>query len=61
MLDAAEGVVAFERGEHVVAINTSATPRPGPRAGTTELTTHPGAVVDGVIAPHAGAIARKSG
>jgi alpha-glucosidase len=61
LLEAVEGVVAFERGEHVVAINTTATPRPGPPAGTTELTTHPDAVVDGVIAPHAGAIARKSG
>jgi alpha-glucosidase len=61
LLEAVEGVVAFERGEHVVAINTTATPRPAPPAGTTELTTHPDAVVDGVIAPHAGAIARKSG
>jgi alpha-glucosidase len=61
LLDAAEGVVAYERGEHVVAINTTAGSRPAPPAGEPELTTHPDALVDGVIAPHAGAIARKSG
>jgi alpha-glucosidase len=61
LLDAAEGVVAYERGEHVVAINTTATPRPAPSTGAPELTTHPDALSDGLLAPHAGAIARKSG
>jgi alpha-glucosidase len=61
LLDAAEGVVAFERREHIVAINTTASPRPAPPAAAPELLTHPDALVDGVIAPHAGAIARKSG
>ncbi len=61
LLETAEGVVAFERGEHVAIINTTASPRPAPPTGPQELTTHPDALVGGVIAPHAGAIARKSG
>lgn len=42
MLDAADGVVAFRRGSHVVAVNTTSEPRPAP--------------VGGGLAPHEGLV-----
>jgi alpha-glucosidase len=60
LLAAADGVVAFERGEHVVAINATATAQPAPAGSEPVLTTHPDALRSGQVAPHAGAIARKS-
>jgi alpha-glucosidase len=57
LLDATEGVLAFRRGSHTVAINTTAEPRPAPVASELRLETAAGAVRDGVLAPHAGAIA----
>jgi alpha-glucosidase len=39
MLDAADGVVAFARGEHVVAVNTTSEPRPAPATGNQVLST----------------------
>ena len=57
LLDAAEGVVAYRRGGHRVAVNTTAEPRPVPLRGEPRLETAPGALQDGVLAPHAGAIA----
>jgi glycosidase len=57
LLDAAEGVVAFRRGAHRVAVNTTAEPRPVPASGEPLLETAPGALQDRVLAPHAGAIA----
>jgi alpha-glucosidase len=54
LLDAEPGVVAFERGEHVVAVNTTSEPRSLP-AGELVLATHPG----GELPAHAGAIVRK--
>jgi alpha-glucosidase len=60
LLAAADGVVAFERGEHVVAINATATAQPAPAGSEPVLTTHPDALSSGQVAPHAGAIARKS-
>ena len=57
LLDAAEGVVAYRRGGHTVAVNTTAEPRPVPLRGEPRLETAPGALRDGALAPHAGAIA----
>ena len=55
-LDAAEGVVAYRRGGHAVAINTTAEPRPVPLRGEPRLETAPGALRDGTLAPHSGAV-----
>jgi alpha-glucosidase len=61
LLEGFEGIVAFERPEHVVAINATAGPQPAPVTERPELTTHPDPLADGLLAPHAGAIAPKSG
>jgi alpha-glucosidase len=61
LLDGFEGIVAFERSEHVVAINATAGPQAAPVTERPELTTHPDPLADGLLAPHAGAIAPKSG
>jgi alpha-glucosidase len=57
LLDAAEGVVAYRRGAHTVAINTTAEPRPAPLRGELRLETAPGALRDGTLASHSGAVA----
>ncbi|HEU0024747.1 MAG TPA: alpha-amylase family glycosyl hydrolase [Thermoleophilaceae bacterium] len=58
LLPAEHGVLAYRRGEHVVAINTTGEKRPAPRGlGEPVLATHDGALHDG-LAPHAGAISR---
>jgi alpha-glucosidase len=57
LLDGAQGVLALERGHHVVAINTTAEPRPAPVASEVVLETTPGALRDGRLAPHAGVVA----
>jgi alpha-glucosidase len=54
LVDAEPGVVAFERGGHTVAVNTSAEPRTAPR-GETVLATHEG---EG-LPPHAALIVRN--
>jgi alpha-glucosidase len=54
LLDAEPGVVAYERGEHVVAVNTTSEQRPRPE-GEIVLATHEG---DG-LPPHAAAIVRN--
>ena len=56
LLDAAPGVLAYARGEHAVAINTTEEERPAPVAGDVVLETQPGAARGGSLAPHAGAI-----
>jgi alpha-glucosidase len=56
-LDSADGVVAFDRGEHTVAINTTDQPQPAPPVGDVLLETHLGALEEGMLAPHAGAVA----
>ena len=61
LVEGFEGVVPFERGDHVVGINTTAGSQPVPITGPPELTTHPDSVADGLLAPHAGVLARKSG
>jgi alpha-glucosidase len=57
LLEAAEGVVLYRRGGHVVAVNTTAEPRPAPLRGEPRLETTAGALHAGELAPHAGAIA----
>ena len=54
LLDAEPGVLAFERGAHTVAVNTTAGPRSAP-AGETVLETHAG---EG-LPPHAARIVRN--
>jgi alpha-glucosidase len=56
LLDAAEGVVAYRRGRHTVAINTTAEPRPAPLRGEPRLETAPGALRDRALASHSGAV-----
>jgi alpha-glucosidase len=57
LIDAADGVVAYRRGGHVVALNTTAEPRPAPLGSEPRLETEPGVLRAGQLAPHAGAIA----
>jgi alpha-glucosidase len=54
LLDAEPGVVSYERGEHTVAVNTTAEQRSAPR-GEVLLSTHPGPE----LPPHAGLIVRN--
>jgi alpha-glucosidase len=55
LLDAEPGVVAYERGEHVVAVNTTPEQRSRPGGGELVLATH-----DGVgLPPHAGVVVRN--
>jgi alpha-glucosidase len=58
LLDAADGVVAYRRGGHAVAVNATAELLPVPLRGAPRLETEPGALRDGKLAPHAGAIAQ---
>jgi hypothetical protein len=61
LLEGFEGVVAFERAEHLVAINATAGDQAAPIAAQPELTTHPDPLADGMLAPHAGVVAPTSG
>ena len=56
LVDAAPGVLAYRRGEHTVAINTTAEERPAPATGEPVLETWPGALRAGALAAHSGAI-----
>jgi alpha-glucosidase len=56
LLDAAPGVLAYRRGEHVVAVNTTGEERPAPELGEAVLETSPGALAGGTLAPHSGAL-----
>ncbi|HSJ16772.1 MAG TPA: alpha-amylase family glycosyl hydrolase [Solirubrobacterales bacterium] len=58
LLDATGGVLAYARGEHVVAINLGDEPTPAPPAGELVLATEPGADA-GEIAPNAGLVVRR--
>ena len=57
LLDSAEGVVAFRRGDHTVAINTTSEALPVPLPGELRIQTEAGARRGGTLAPHAGVIA----
>jgi hypothetical protein len=56
LLDAAPGVLAYRRGEHSVAINTTSEERPAGLSGELVLETGPGAFRDDTLAPNAGAL-----
>ena len=56
LLDVEPGVLAYTRGDHVVAINTTAEPRPAPTAGGVVFATQEGALEGARLAPHAGAV-----
>jgi alpha-glucosidase len=58
LLDAEAGVLAFQRGDHVVAVNTTGESRPAPPVDVPVLETEPGTLRDGSLAPHAAAVAR---
>ena len=51
LLDAAAGVVAYRRGEHAIAVNTTLEERPAPASGDVVLETRPGALDAGTLAP----------
>jgi alpha-glucosidase len=55
-LDAAPGVLAYERGGHAVSLNTTAEQQPGPVAGAVVLETEPAALRGRALAPHGGVI-----
>jgi alpha-glucosidase len=57
MVDAETGVLAFRRGEHVVAVNTTAEPRPAPALTEPLLETAAGTLRGGMLAPHGGVVA----
>jgi alpha-glucosidase len=56
LVDAAPGVLAYERGEHLVAINTTGREQPSPSSAAPLLETRPGTLNGGALAPHAGAV-----
>jgi alpha-glucosidase len=58
LVDAAPGVIAYARGDVAVALNTTAEPQQAPPGGAVVLETEPGALRQGMLAPHAGAVAR---
>jgi alpha-glucosidase len=49
-------VLAYARGKHLVAVNTSAEPRPAPGSGELMLATHEGALREETLAPHAAVV-----
>jgi alpha-glucosidase len=58
MRDAAPGLLAYARGGHVVALNTTAEPRPAPVASEVVIATEAEALSDVTLAPHAGCVTR---
>jgi alpha-glucosidase len=61
LLEPTPGLVAFERGDHVVAVNTTGQRQPTPATGDLVLATTDDALADGRLAPHAATIVRKPG
>jgi glycosidase len=57
LIDAADGVVAFRRGRATIAINTTAESLPAPLGDDLRIQTTSGALRDGRLAAHAGAVA----
>jgi alpha-glucosidase len=57
LIDAADGVVAYRRGGHAVAVNTTPEPRPSPLLGNPRMETVQGALQGGALAAHSGVIA----
>ena len=58
--DVADGVVAYTRGDHVVALNFGAAAAPAPPHGEIVLATHDGAAAGGELPAHAGVVARRA-
>ena len=58
LIEAGPGVLAYRRGDHTIAINTTPERQPAALDGDLVLETRPGAFSRGVLAPHAGAISR---
>jgi alpha-glucosidase len=58
LVDAAEGVVAYRRGEHVVAVNTTSETLPVPLRGKPRLETVQDTMRDGMLIAHSGAIVK---
>ena len=56
LLDAAQGVLAYRRGDHTVAVNTTAEDRPAPTGGHVVLETRPGALRGRTLGAHSGVI-----
>jgi alpha-glucosidase len=61
LIDGAQAVVAFDRGDHGVAVNASEDEQRAPELGELVVETGPGSLLDGLLAPHAGAIGRTAG
>jgi len=57
LLDAEPGVLAYRRGDHLVALNTASEPLRAPPGGDLVLETTEGALAAGRLAPHAGFVA----
>ena len=56
LLDAGPGVLAYRRGEHTVAVNTTGEPQRVQLGRDVVLETEPGALRNGALAPHSGAV-----
>jgi len=56
LIEAADGVIAYQRGDHTVAINTTAEEQPVPMRGEPRLETVTGALREGRLLAHAGAL-----
>jgi hypothetical protein len=59
LLDAGSEMVAYDRGEHVIAINTTPNTARVPRARELVIETEPGALEGDELAAHAAAITRN--
>jgi alpha-glucosidase len=59
LVDAEPGLLAYRRGDHLIAINTTAEDARAPLGGELVLETVPGAWSGGTLAAHAGVITRS--
>jgi alpha-glucosidase len=60
LLDVDEGIVAFRRGQHVVALNAGSEPRPAPRVGEVLVRTHHGPPGVRTLNPGEGLVAKNA-
>ena len=58
LIEAGPAVLAYRRGDHTIALNTTAERQLAPLDGDLVLETRPGASGRGLLAPHAGAVSR---
>jgi alpha-glucosidase len=58
LLEASAGVVAFARGDHLIALNTTARPLPVPRGRDPVIETVDGALSGNELAAHAAAVTK---